>query len=173
MRDIIEERKVGVYMFYSTMEVFGRKVYVARDLVGITYLGSPLDDKEYMIEYFKDIPLERDDTKFDDLRQQMREFESNRRSYFNLPLHMIGTEFRLSVWKALQTIPYGTIVTYTDVAKMIGKPKAVRAVASAIGKNPLMILVPCHRVNGKNGGLHGFGGGLDLKVELQDLELPL
>lgn len=157
-------------VIYSTMEVFNRIVYIARDDLGITYLGSPLEDFEDLQDCFKGVSLVRDDNAFQDLSEQMREYEAGRRTDFDLPLNLIGTEFRLKVWNTLQSIPYGSVCTYTDIADIIAMPTAVRVVASAIGKNPIMILVPCHRVNGKDGKLHGFRGGLDLKVELQDLE---
>lgn len=87
-----------------------------------------------------------------------------------LPLAVDGTAFQRTVWNALATIPYGTTVTYSDIAHTIGRPTAVRAVAAAIGRNPLSIVVPCHRVIGANGSLTGFAGGLDAKRTLLTIE---
>lgn len=87
-----------------------------------------------------------------------------------LPLAVDGTAFQRTVWNALTTITYGTTVTYSDVAHTIGRPTAVRAVAAAIGRNPLSIVVPCHRVIGANGSLTGFAGGLDAKRTLLTIE---
>lgn len=81
-----------------------------------------------------------------------------------------GTEFQRQVWEALREIPYGSTCTYGDIAARIGRPKAVRAVGHAIGQNPVSIIVPCHRVIGKDGGLTGFAGGLAVKKLLLELE---
>lgn len=90
---------------------------------------------------------------------------------FPLPLlHASGTDFQKSVWKALQEIPYGTTQTYAEIALKIGKPQAIRAVATAIGKNPFCILIPCHRVIGTDGALRGFAGGLPAKKWLLNFE---
>ena len=89
---------------------------------------------------------------------------------FDLPLAPQGTPFQLQVWQTLPEIPYGQTRTYTQIAEMIGRPRAVRAVGAANGANPLPILVPCHRVIGANGSLTGFGGGLAAKSYLLGLE---
>lgn len=97
-------------------------------------------------------------------------FRSGRPDFSRLPLLMEGTSFQQAVWKALQTIPYGETCTYGQIAHMIGRPKAVRAVGGACGRNPLPILVPCHRVVGADGSLTGFSCGLDRKRFLLSLE---
>jgi len=89
---------------------------------------------------------------------------------FDLPLAPAGTEFQRSVWAALQTIPYGQTWSYSQVADKIGRPAAVRAVGLANGRNPVAIVIPCHRVIGSDGSLTGYGGGLDRKRFLLDLE---
>lgn len=89
---------------------------------------------------------------------------------FDLPLAAQGTEFQQRVWKALRTIPYATTISYGELARRIGNPKASRAVGLANGANPLSIIVPCHRVIGANGSLTGYGGGLKAKKHLLDLE---
>ena len=83
---------------------------------------------------------------------------------------MLGTEFQKRVWKALLTIPYGETMSYGELAKKIGEPKAVRAVGAANGQNPIPIIVPCHRVIGSDGSLTGFGGGIENKKKLLELE---
>jgi len=103
-------------------------------------------------------------------RQQLAEYFAGTRKHFDLPLTLNGTEFQVNVLKALQEIPYGETVSYGDIAKLIGKPKAVRAVGAANGRNPIPIVVPCHRVIGSSGDLTGFGGGLDTKEALLRLE---
>jgi len=90
-------------------------------------------------------------------------FAGNRKDFSDLKLAPKGTEFQLGVWKALRKIPFGATKTYADIARTIGNPKAMRAVGLANGKNPIPIIVPCHRVIGANGTLTGFGGGLPTK----------
>lgn len=89
---------------------------------------------------------------------------------FDLELNIQGTDFQKMVWKELVKIPYGETISYGQLAKRIGNPKASRAVGMANGKNPISIIIPCHRVIGKNGSLTGFGGGLEVKKNLLDLE---
>lgn len=107
---------------------------------------------------------------FADVREQLAEYFSGERKDFDLPLRIAGTEFQLSVLEALQEIPYGETRSYGAIAKQIGRPKAVRAVGAANGRNPIPIIVPCHRVIGHTGDLTGFGGGLDTKKALLRLE---
>ncbi|MEZ5503933.1 MAG: methylated-DNA--[protein]-cysteine S-methyltransferase [Halioglobus sp.] len=101
---------------------------------------------------------------------QLREYFAGRRRHFDLPLAARGTHFQRSVWAALANIPYGELRSYRDVARSIGNPAAVRAVGAANGRNPLPIVVPCHRVIGSNGALTGFAGGLEAKLLLLQLE---
>src|SRR5210317_1514289 len=103
-------------------------------------------------------------------RQQLTEYFAGERRTFDLPLKLSGTEFQMSVLRALQKIPYGETTSYSDIAERIGRPKAVRAVGAANGRNPIPIIVPCHRVIGSHGDLTGFGGGLDTKEALLRLE---
>jgi len=101
---------------------------------------------------------------------QLSEYFAGSRKDFDMPLKLSGTEFQVSVLEALQDIPYGETTSYGAIAKRIGRPKAVRAVGAANGRNPLPIVVPCHRVIGSTGDLTGFGGGLDTKEALLRLE---
>jgi methylated-DNA-[protein]-cysteine S-methyltransferase len=107
---------------------------------------------------------------FSDARTQLAEYFSGERKDFDLPLSLAGTEFQVSVLEALQEIPYGETTSYGAIAKKIGRPKAMRAVGAANGRNPIPIIVPCHRVIGSSGDLTGFGGGLDTKEALLRLE---
>lgn len=88
----------------------------------------------------------------------------------NIDFEMAGTEFQKLVWAEIAKIPYGKTATYGEIAKILGKPKAARAVGMACNKNPLLLVIPCHRVVGANGSLTGYAGGLDLKSQLLDLE---
>jgi methylated-DNA-[protein]-cysteine S-methyltransferase len=107
---------------------------------------------------------------FAEVRAQLDAYFDGRRSAFDLPLAPVGTEFQRRVWTALSSIPYGTTTTYAAIARSIGKPRAVRAVGAANGKNPLSIVVPCHRVIGQDGTLTGYAGGLPRKRRLLELE---
>ena len=102
--------------------------------------------------------------------RQLREYFAGRRSGFDLPLALEGTAFQRAVWRALQEIPYGATISYGELARRVGNPKASRAVGSANGANPLPIVIPCHRVIAGDGSLGGFGGGLPVKQVLLDLE---
>ncbi|MGE3353731.1 MAG: methylated-DNA--[protein]-cysteine S-methyltransferase [Planctomycetota bacterium] len=101
---------------------------------------------------------------------QLREYFAGERTVFALPLRPRGTEFQLAAWRALQQIPFGSTASYQQQARRIGRPKAVRAIGAANGRNPIPIVVPCHRVIGKDGTLTGFGGGLPAKRWLLDHE---
>lgn len=103
-------------------------------------------------------------------QQQLTEYFQQQRQVFDLPLFTSGTDFQLDVWQALSTIPYAQTRSYQEIATQIGRPKAVRAVGLANGQNPHAIIVPCHRVIGKNGTLVGFGGGLEHKITLLQIE---
>ena len=104
------------------------------------------------------------------VQRQLREYFQGKRTTFDLTLHPKGTPFQKAVWKALAAIPYGETRSYGDIAKAVGRPAAVRAVGLANGRNPLPIVVPCHRVIGASGRLVGYGGGLAVKQALLDRE---
>ena len=101
---------------------------------------------------------------------QLDEYFDGRRKTFALPLALRGTDFQLAVWNALQTIPFGETRSYRDIAVMVGNPKACRAVGMANNRNPIAIIVPCHRVIGQDGSLTGYGGGIAMKQYLLELE---
>ena len=102
--------------------------------------------------------------------RQLGEYFAGRRKNFSLALDMRGTSFQRDVWEALLAIPFGETRTYHDLAKRLGNPQATRAVGAANGRNPISIIVPCHRVIGSNGRLTGFAGGLEAKARLLELE---
>jgi methylated-DNA-[protein]-cysteine S-methyltransferase len=101
---------------------------------------------------------------------QLAEYFEGKRETFNMPLDLKGTDFQIAVWKALQTIPFGETRSYGEIAAQIGKPLAARAVGMANNRNPIVIIVPCHRVIGRDGSLTGYGGGLAVKQFLLELE---
>lgn len=102
--------------------------------------------------------------------RQLAEYFAGKRKKFDLPLAPQGTDFRKNVWAALQDVCYGQTASYAEIAAKIGKPKAVRAVGQANHFNPIVIVIPCHRIIGKNGKLVGYGGGAEIKTFLLDLE---
>lgn len=104
------------------------------------------------------------------LRAQLAEYFAGARRTFDLPLDPVGTEFQLAAWRALRDIPYGATRSYREQAAAIGRPTATRAVGAANGRNPIPIVVPCHRVIGADGSLTGFGGGIAVKRALLELE---
>ncbi len=113
---------------------------------------------------------ERYDEPFRRVKRQLSEYFDGDRRSFDLALAPDGTDFQRAVWQALLTVPYGATRSYRDVAEQIGHAKAVRAVGAANGANPIPLIIPCHRVIGADGSLTGFGGGLDTKRYLLDLE---
>jgi methylated-DNA-[protein]-cysteine S-methyltransferase len=113
---------------------------------------------------------EPDDTPFAEVSDQLTDYFAGRRTTFDLPMTLAGTPFQQRVWAALREIPHGETITYGQLADRIGRPAAVRAVGLANGKNPIGIIVPCHRVVGSTGNLVGYGGGLDRKRHLLAFE---
>lgn len=112
----------------------------------------------------------RDDPAFADVRDQLAEYFAGSRTSFDLPLRASGNPLQLAVWKLISAIPYGATRTYGDLARDLGDRSLAQAVGAACGRNPLPVVVPCHRVVGADGSLVGFGGGLDRKRFLLDLE---
>ena len=106
----------------------------------------------------------------DEAAEQVRQFLDGRRQSFDLPLAPRGTDFQRTVWQLVSAIPYGRTRSYSDIAAALGRPAAVRAVGAAIGRNPIWLAIPCHRVVGKGGALTGYAGGLARKAFLLELE---
>ena len=129
----------------------------------------------YMREQKYRLPVEQmgrhvDAAVFREPRRQLLAYFAGDLTRFELAYTLVGTEFQRACWAALEQIPYGETRTYSDVAAVIGQPAAVRAVGVANGRNPLGVIVPCHRVIGSDGSLTGYGGGLERKRQLLDLE---
>ena len=158
------EAEVDVYYCYAQTPI--GELLLAGDEEGLSTIGFPRGPMRREPEpdwIFNEKPLAAACT-------QLREYFAGERRDFELPLKLSGTDFQVRVLHALQEIPYGETVTYGEIARRIGHPKAVRAVGAANGRNPLPIVVPCHRVIGSTGDLTGFGGGLDTKEALLRLE---
>lgn len=103
-------------------------------------------------------------------KRQLDEYFAGEREVFDLPLMLIGTEFQRHVWETLMEVPFGETVSYSRIAQRAGRPSATRAVANAIGANPMSIIIPCHRIIGESGKLTGYAGGLEAKRFLLNLE---
>ena len=109
----------------------------------------------------------------EETKRQLDEYFAGNRKAFTIPLHFVGTDFQQQVWNELLNIPYGATISYKEIAQNIGKPKAVRAVAGAIGANGISILIPCHRVIGSDKSLTGYAGGLKAKKMLLQIEMQI
>ena len=120
----------------------------------------------------KNVPIGIIPEVLEDAIHQFREYFEGKRRKFDLTLNPEGTSFQKKVWELLQEIPYGKTISYLELSKRLGNPKAIRAAAAANGKNPLWIIVPCHRVIGSNGDLTGYAGGLHRKKWLLEHESP-
>jgi methylated-DNA-[protein]-cysteine S-methyltransferase len=115
----------------------------------------------------------RSDRYFTDIVQQLDEYFAGKRQEFDVQLDLEGTSFQKSVWQELYKIPFGTVISYKELARRIGKPAACRAVGTANGRNPISIIIPCHRVIAADGSLGGYGWGLECKRQLLQLEKVL
>ena len=115
-------------------------------------------------------PRQDEDEVLAETRKQLQEYFAARRKIFSIPLRLQGTEFQCMVWRELQRIPYGETASYGDIAKRIGRPKAVRAIGMANHRNKIPLIIPCHRVIGADGSLTGYAGGLELKKMLLEIE---
>lgn len=153
-------------MYYCYMDTPIGELLLAGERDALALIGFPKGSMRRDPEadwVYNEKPLE-------NARKQLEEYFAGERKDFDLPLSLKGTEFQISVLEALQEIPYGETTSYGAIAKQIGRPKAMRAVGAANGRNPIPIIVPCHRVIGSSGDLTGFGGGLDTKEALLRLE---
>ena len=153
-------------MYYTYAASPIGQLLLAGSADALQVIGFPHGDKARRA----DIGWERYDEPFKKTARQLNEYFAGDRQEFELDLAPDGTTFQVEVLEALRGIPYGETRTYRDIAVAVGRPKAVRAVGNANGRNPLPIVIPCHRVIGSDGSLTGFGGGIEAKRYLLDLE---
>ncbi len=132
--------------------------------------GGSLRAIEFEGHYTPGEPDDHDDPILADCARQLEQYFAGELRQFDLPLEPGGTAFQRAVWRALADIPYGQVCSYRDIARRLDKPGAVRAVGAANGRNPLPLVVPCHRVIGSDGSLTGYAGGLAVKTKLLELE---
>ncbi|HEY3131398.1 MAG TPA: methylated-DNA--[protein]-cysteine S-methyltransferase [Acidobacteriota bacterium] len=162
-------------MYYQFIQTPLGPMLAAGDRTSLRYLefahekkeGGTLKDleKQFQLEDLKEAGYP-----FDALFRQLQGYFEGRVKQFDLRLAPLGTDFQRSVWNQLRTIAYGETRTYGQIAASLGEPSKARAVGAAVGRNPIAIIIPCHRVVGHDGGLTGYGGGLDRKAKLLELE---
>lgn len=149
-------------------------LYLAATDQGLCYVGSPNAPWEELEGWVKrripEAKLVEGKEKLENYKTELIEYLAGSRQKFNMPLDLRGTEFQTAVWDELLKVPFGSSATYTEIAERIGRPDAVRAVGTAIGANPVLIPVPCHRMFGKHGEWRGYRGGLPMKKKLLELE---
>ncbi|MCA9407418.1 MAG: methylated-DNA--[protein]-cysteine S-methyltransferase [Candidatus Omnitrophica bacterium] len=153
-------------MYYTIMDTCVGEILIAGDKQGLRYVSFCQGKHPQEIQN----DWEENQTFLQEAVDQLEEYFAGKRRKFSLKLSPEGNVFQLKVLKALEKIPYGVTKSYGEIAEQIGHPKASRAVGMANGRNPISIIIPCHRVIGKSGKLVGFGGGLDVKRKLLLLE---
>ncbi|KGE17434.1 methylated-DNA--[protein]-cysteine S-methyltransferase [Paenibacillus wynnii] len=161
-------------IYWTLLKHEAWKIYIAATSKGLCYVGSQDKPFEELAAWgsarYPGGTLGQEDGELQPYAVELIDFLKGVRKSFTFPMDFRGTPFQLAVWNALCEIPYGQTWSYSDVAAHIQKPTSVRAVGTAIGANPILITVPCHRVIGKNGTLTGYRGGLNMKMQLLDLE---
>jgi O-6-methylguanine DNA methyltransferase len=158
------------YSFFNSPIL--KKVFVASTNKGVCAVDFLISEQAFLRTLRKEFPgnFVRDDRKNRKALTQLKKYLKGQLRQFDCPLDLKGTSFQRKVWSALQRIPYGRTRSYKEVAESIGHPKAFRAVGNANGSNAIPLIIPCHRVIESNGGLGGFGHGLEVKARLLNLE---
>ncbi|MBY0223539.1 methylated-DNA--[protein]-cysteine S-methyltransferase [Sporosarcina aquimarina] len=165
---------VGKMVYWTSFDVEGWNVTMAATERGLLYVGLAEDAEEkmksWLTKQYGAGEVKENADRLSEYADEVRSYLSGEVQDFTCSVDWSGTPFQNKVWKALQDIPYGQLVTYSDIAEIIGHPSAIRAAASAIGKNPLLLVIPCHRVIAKNGSLSGYRDGQQLKGRLIRME---
>ncbi|WP_233201369.1 methylated-DNA--[protein]-cysteine S-methyltransferase [Sporosarcina sp. P13] len=162
-------------MYWTKFQFVKWQVTLAATEQGLCYVGLADDSEQCMFDWcykkFGKVEMVKGANRLATYANEIAKYLSGvQTDFIDLPIDRQGTPFQLQVWHALQEIPYGDTVSYSVIANSIGKPSAVRAVASAIGNNPLLLVIPCHRVVGKDGSLSGYRDGKEVKAQLHQLE---
>ncbi|EAD7601251.1 cysteine methyltransferase [Listeria monocytogenes] len=148
-------------LYYDTLRFSDTEIYFAAADAGLFYIGTQAEKIQ---------SAKQDAEKMHIYKEELLAYLDGELTDFTVPLSLTATPLQMEVFEALKTIPYGETRTYTEIAAQINRPKAVRAVGTAIGRNPLLFVIPCHRVIGKNGKLTGYSGGIRMKESLLKLE---
>ncbi|OFF53730.1 cysteine methyltransferase [Listeria monocytogenes] len=148
-------------LYYDTLHFSDTVLYFAATENGLVYIGTQSEKIQSAKQNVEKMHI---------YKEELLAYLNGELTDFTVPLHLTATPLQMEVFQALTTIPYGETRTYTEIAAQINRPKAVRAVGTAIGRNPLLFVIPCHRVIGKNGKLTGYSGGIRMKESLLKLE---
>ena len=157
-------------MYYTNVTILNNVYYLGYDDVGITFVGSPNHDKSEIYQWFKNVEYKKNGDIEKQFELELSNFLLHKSKDFKIKYNLYSTPFQNSVYNEVLKIEYGKTKTYQEIALSLGDKKKVRAVANAIGKNPLLFIIPCHRVIGSDNSLKGFRAGLKLKEELLILE---
>jgi methylated-DNA-[protein]-cysteine S-methyltransferase len=161
-------------IYWTSLEYGADRLVVAASDKGLCYVGAwnqPIED--VIVATNTRFPASRwveDDEKLKPYTEELEQYMEGARTDFTVPIDLQGTPFQKQVWEAMSKVPYGRTASYADIATELNRSSAVRAVGTAIGRNPVLIVVPCHRIIGKNGSLTGYRGGLPMKEQLLRLE---
>lgn len=162
------------YIYWSDFTVGEWHFYLAATKKGLCYVGSPNSKWEelqsWITKKFSKVTLIEDPQQLKTYQNELTAYFQGQLTEFSFTTDLQGTVFQQKVWQALHQVAYGETYNYAQIAELIGKPTAVRAVGTAIGANPVLVSVPCHRVIGKDGTLTGYRGGLEMKTHLLQLE---
>ncbi len=156
-------------IYYHEFPINQHTYIIGATAEGLAFVGSEDGDVSELQKFYQDELID-DKQAVNDYAIQIAEYLNKQRQAFTLPIDISGTAFQEKVWRQVVEIPYGKTTNYTKIAAAIGRPKAVRAVGTAIGKNPILMVIPCHRVLTKDNDLGGYRGGLDMKRSLLKLE---
>jgi methylated-DNA-[protein]-cysteine S-methyltransferase len=163
------------FIYWTRFKYEHWNMYIAATAQGLCYVGSQNKEHNELENWAKkrlpSYDLVESAENMQSYEEELIDYVTGKRKNFSEPVDLHGTPFQKEVWKALQEIPYGQTVSYTDIAVRVQKPSAVRAIGTAIGANPVLITIPCHRVLAKSGKLAGYRGGLEMKEQLLALEL--
>lgn len=161
-------------IYWSRYEGTPGTFYTAATIRGLCFISSPdigiQELENWAARRFPKYELVEDDKRLERYKRELDEYFKGERRTFTVPVDVEGTAFQKKIWEVLKEIPYAETYTYSQIANMVNKPTAARAVGAAIGNNPLLVTIPCHRVVGKNGSLTGYRGGLEMKKQLLQLE---
>ena len=165
----MKQKKITAEELYFATDTIGRiRLDIILSKNGVREILINKNSESFDISELNKISPE--DPKVKNIFKQLREYFEGQRKEFDLPLEILGTDFQKKVWDELTKIPYGETISYGELANRLGDKNLMRAVAAANGANPIPIIIPCHRVIGADGSLTGYGGGLDVKQKLLELE---
>lgn len=157
-------------VYYATEYIHGKEYIFCFNKNNLIYLGLNNVDSKIFKKITKDKILKEDKSRTKCYKNQLIEYFQGKRKYFSLNFELIGTEFQKKIWNELLSVKYGKTISYLNFSKSLGIEKSVRAVANAISQNPLLIIIPCHRIIASNGNLQGYRDGIEMKKYLIELE---